>query len=390
MRGRIVKRGAGYSYVVDLPPDALTGKRRQQMKGGFRTKRECEAALHEVVSALRRGDLVEPSRRTLASFLRDEWLPAVQPPALRLSTWATYQTHFDAYVIPRIGEVELQRLTPAMLGTLYRKLQEEGRCRPPFGGLELSTIKHTHAALHRALKDAVRWGYVVRNVADLVDSPKPKHTEMKYWTPDQLRTFLRTVRDDRLSGMWVLFATTGMRRGEVAGLRWVDVELEGGRLWVRLARVAVDRVVVLSEPKTDRGRRRVSLDKVTVAALVGWKQRQAAEREFVGARYVESGFVFTMPDGSAISPHLLTDWFEAWCKKAELPRIRLHDMRHSYATAALVAGVPAKVVSERLGHANIGITMDTYSHVMPALDVEAAELVAGLIFGDEEAFEDEA
>jgi integrase len=383
MRGSIRKRGDTYRYRVDLPPDPLTGKRRQAAKGGFRTRRECEAALNQVLSALRSGTFVEASRRTVASFVRDEWLPAVQPPVLRPTTWATHRTHFEVYVFPTLGEVELQRLTPAMLTGLYRKLQEGGRRRTP-GGLSLRTVRNTHAALHRALRDAVRWGYVVRNVADLIDAPKPTPTDMKFWAPVQLRLFLKTVSADRLSAMWVLFATTGMRRGEVAGLRWVDVDFEAPRLLVRTPRVTVDREIVVSEPKTTRSRRSVSLDPVTVIALKAWRERQEGERAFVGRGYVESGLVFTMPDGSPISPHNITDWFESWARKAGLPRIRLHDMRHSYASAGLAAGVPPKVISERLGHANIGITMDTYSHVMPQLDQEAANKVADLIFGDDD------
>jgi integrase len=352
------------------------------MRGGFRTKRECEAALGEVLSALRSGAFVEASRRTVRSFLLDEWLPVVQP-ALRATTWSTYRTHMESYVIPILGDVELQRLTPAQLGGLYRKLLKDGRRRRS-GGLSPKTVQNTHRALHRALRDAVRWGYVVRNVADAVDPPKSKQTEMKFWTPPDLRTFLASVEADRLYAAWVLTATTGMRRGELAGIRWSDVDFETGRVHVREARVMADSEVVISEPKTQRGRRRIALDRRTLSALRTWQKRQSEERQLVGHGYIDSGMVFTQPDGAAIMPYLFTDWFEAHVKRLGLPRIRLHDLRHSYASAALAAGVPAKVVSERLGHANIGITMDTYSHVVPALDQDAADTVAELIFGGQE------
>jgi integrase len=352
------------------------------MRGGFRTKRECEAALGEVLSALRSGAFVEASRRTVRSFLLDEWLPVVQP-ALRATTWSTYRTHMESYVIPILGDVELQRLTPAQLGGLYRKLLKDGRRRRK-GGLSPKSVQNTHRALHRALRDAVRWGYVVRNVADAVDPPKSKQAEMKFWTPSDLRTFLASVETDRLYAAWVLTATTGMRRGELAGLRWVDMDFPAGRVHIRKPRVMADGEVVISEPKTKRGRRGIALDHRTLGALRAWQERQSQERELVGKGYVDSGMVFTQPDGSAIKPYLFTDWFEAHVKRAGLPRIRLHDMRHSYASAALAAGVPAKVVSERLGHANIGITMDTYSHVVPALDQDAADTVAELIFGGQE------
>jgi integrase len=381
MRGTIIRRGSTWSYWVDLPPDPLTGKRRQTTKGGFRTRRECQAALSEILVALRSGSFVEGSRRTLRSFLADEWLPAIRPPAVRPSTWATYRRHLEAYVISSLGDVELQRLTPAQLSALYRELLTSGRRRTK-GPLHPKTVRNTHLVLHRALKDAVRWGYVVRNVADVVDAPKAKQAEQQIWSPGQLRAFLAHVREDRLYAVWLLIATTGLRRAEIAGLRWSDLDLEHGRLSVRRPRVEVEGTVYESEPKTAKGKRTIALDPVTVAALGSWRDRQAEERLVVGPGYQESGFVFTKLDGEPIHPRRFSDWFEQRTRAAQLPAIRLHDLRHSYASAALRAGVPAKVVSERLGHANISITLDTYTHVLPAQDAQAAVSVARLILGD--------
>ena len=162
-------------------------------------------------------------------------------------------------------------------------------------------------------------------------------------------------------------------------MRWVDVDLEAGRIAVRQTLVVVDYSVQVSEPKTSRSRRALALDPATVEGLRAHRTQQDAERELIGAGYHHSGLVFTAPDGSPIHPQRFSSWFEQYTKAAGLPRIRLHDVRHSYATAALAAGVPAKVISERLGHATIAMTMDTYSHVLPALDTQAAAAVARLI-----------
>jgi integrase len=380
MRGSIRKRGSTYSYCIDLPPDPVTGKRRQKMKGGFRTKRECQAALNEAVMALQTGTYVAASRRTVRSFLLDEWLPDREPPKLRATTYANYETQIRTHVVPALGSVELQRLSPAQLNAFYRTLLADGRRDGQ--GLAPKTVKNIHAIVHRALRDAVRWGYVARNVADAVDPPRGRSPEMRVWTPQQLRAFLAHVRTDRLYAVWLLVATTGMRRGELAGLRWVDVDLAAGRVSPRQPRVVVNYAVEVSEPKTAKGRRVLALDAVTVAALREHQARQAEERQAVGAGWQDTGLVFTHLDGRPLHPDLISDWFERLARAAGLPKIRLHDVRHSYASAALAAGVPAKVVSERLGHATIQITLDTYSHVLPGLDAQAAETVARLILGD--------
>jgi integrase len=203
--------------------------------------------------------------------------------------------------------------------------------------------------------------------------------ELQVWTPEQLRTFLGHARQDRLYPLWLLVATTGMRRAELAGLRWVDIDLDAARLSPRRPRVVVNYVVHESEPKTRMGKRSLALDPATLTALQEHKGRQEQERAEVGSAWRDSGLVFTRPDGSPIHPDLITDWFRRLARGAGLPPIRLHDVRHSYATAALAAGIPAKVISERLGHATIAITLDVYSHVIPGMDAQAANAVASLI-----------
>ena len=278
---------------------------------------------------------------------------------------------------PGWGDIELQRLTPSNLSAFYRTLLTDARRDGQ--GLAPKTVRNIHAMLHRALKDAVRLGYLVRNVADAITPPRGASPEMQIWTPEQLRTFLAHARQDRLYALWLLVATTGMRRAELAGLRWVDIDLDGARLSPRRPRVVVNYAVHESEPKTRMGKRSLALDPATLAALQEHQAQQEQERTEVGSAWMDSGLVFTRPDGSPIHPDLITDWFRRLARNAGLPPIRLHDVRHSYATAALAAGVPAKVVSERLGHATIAITLDVYSHVIPGMDAQAANDVASLI-----------
>jgi integrase len=376
MRGSVRKRGSTWTWYLDVDPNPLTGRRRQQTKGGFKTRKECEAALRQAIADQHGGTLAKPSQRTIASFLVDEWLPAVKP-KLRASTWASYRTNTNAHIVPVLGEVKLQGLTPVQLNLFYAHLLEAGRRRG--GGLSPKTVRNIHVMLHRALKDAVRWGYLPPNVADAVDPPVGRSAERHVWTPDQLGVFLEHVRADRLYALWLLVATTGMRRGELAGLRWVDINFANARVSPQRPRVVVNHAVQVSEPKTAKGRRALALDPATLAVLREHQTRQAEEKAVIGAGYRHSGLVFTWPDGSPIHPDLMTRWFEQHSRAAGLPRIRLHDVRHSYASAALAAGVPAKVISERLGHATVGFTLDTYSHILPGLDAAAAQAVAQLI-----------
>jgi integrase len=275
--------------------------------------------------------------------------------------------------------VQLQKLTPPAINAFYAELLERGR-KDGRRGLSAKSVRNIHGILHRALRDAVRWGRLPRNVADLADPPRWERPEMRVWSPGQLRTFLSSVENDRLYAAWRLVASTGLRRGELVGLRWSNVDLERASIAVVQARAVVryDDVRV-SEPKTARGRRAVALDAGTVAALRAHRARQAADRLAIGPGWRESDLVFTQADGSPIHPQRLTAWFEQAARRAGLPPIRLHDVRHSYATLALQAGIHPKVVSERLGHATVAITLDVYSHVTESMQQEAAATVAALL-----------
>lgn len=380
MRGHIRKRGRGFVVVVDVGRDEA-GRRRQKWHSGYKTKREACAALTEILGRMQTCTYVEPSKQTVASFMR-EWLATMQA-TLKPSTFVSYQGIVDSYIIPRIGQIPLQALTPAAINHLYSDLLLNGRRGRP-GGLAPRTVRQTHMVLRKALADGVRWGRLPRNVADLADPPSPKSESgagMKTWTAEELRQFLKSVESDRLYPAFLLAATTGMRRGEVLGLRWRDVDLDAGRLEVTQTLLAVRYQMYFSTPKSRRGSRSIALDATTVSALRTHRKAQLEERLRWGPLYQDSGLVFCREDGSPIHPDRFSDLFAERVKAAGLPRIRLHDLRHTHATLALRAGIHPKVVSERLGHATIAITLDTYSHAIPALEEEAAARIAEVVFG---------
>ena len=410
MRGSVRRRGERWEYNVDIgvasaqrctgcgrrfwierkPQDAClrcgcvlreTEERRRAIKGGFATRKECLAAMNKLMVAVEEQTYVAPTKATVKEYLQNEWLPAAKS-TIRESTFNSYVQHVDCHVVPFIGTVKLQKVTGATLNGLYAKLAETGR-RNGKSGLSPATVHHVHACLHRAFRDAVKWGQLARNPADAADPPRQRGTErreMKTWTAEQLGAFLRATKDERLHALWHVLAMTGMRRGEALGLKWDDIDLEAGRLSVRRALIPSGREVVVSEPKTARGRRSIALDSETVAVLKAQAAHQLAEQSDWREGWVDSGYVFTLENGEHLDPEDVTRYFRQAVKKAMLPKIRLHDLRHTHATLALQAGVHPKVVSERLGHATVSITLDTYSHAIPAMHEEAAALIAGLVF----------
>jgi integrase len=377
MRGHIAKKGNRYYVVVDEPTE--DGRRRRRWHGSWTTKKEAGTALTAILGKIDSGSYVPPSAATLGGFLVDEWLPAMRT-RLRPSTIGSYETIVGAYVVPRIGDVKLQRLTPARLNVFYAGLLDDGAKRG--GGLSPTSTRNVHRVLHRALADAVRWDRLPKNPADFADPPRTGRGEMVTWTAAELRAFLAHSDGDDLAALWRLLASTGLRRGEALGLRWADIDLDGGHIAVQRALSYVGAEAVLGDVKTSRSRRRVTIPTKTVVSLRAHRARQLETRLLVGPGYRDDlDLVFAAPDGSPLRPATVSRRFARLVTEAELPTLTLHGLRHSWATLALSAGVPLKVASEVLGHASTTITADTYQHVTPAMVEDATERVAALIAG---------
>jgi integrase len=362
-----------WAYQVDVSPRGAP--RKQKIKGGFKTKAEAVDKLADLQSALKRNTYVEPSKVTLGEYLERHWLPSVKGD-VRPSTFAAYEMHARLYLGPGLGEIPLQALTRQAIRALYLRLAQEGGKRGP---LSPKTVHNIHLTLHTALAAAVEDRLLQHNPADGAHKLPKDRPEMKVWSPEEIRAFLESVASDRLFALWRLALTTGMRRGELLGLRDIDLDLEAAELRIVQTRIKTGAGVAYGQPKTEKGRRPIALDDVTVAALRRYLRVRAEERLAWGPGYVDEGLVFCRENGSPLDPDVASQRFERLARGADLPRIPFHGLRHSYATAALRAGVAIAIVSRRVGHASPSITMNVYQHVIPGMDQDAADRIAGIL-----------
>ena len=378
-QGSLRRRGnywTAYWFVTER-----SGERRQKSKGGFTSKREAQAFLTEQLASLATSTYVEPSKLAFGDYLTDYWLPTVRG-TTRPSTWDAYKRTVDLHVVPELGSIPLQKLSAHDLDRYYADKRRSGRVDGT-KGLSAKTVRNIHNMIHKALHDAERKQLVTRNVAKNADPPRHERRVLdgsQTWTPAQVRTFLAAMSSHRLYAAFLLAVTTGMRRGEVLGLRWIDVDFARGRLSIRETVISVAYEMQVSEPKTRKGRRSIALDEVTMRALGAHRRAQAQERKLLGLSVGEDDRVFAREDGQPIHPDLFSQTFDRAVARLDIPRIRLHDLRHTHATLGLAAGVQPKVMSERLGHATVVFTQDVYVHAIPEREEEAATTIADLIF----------
>ena len=316
--------------------------------------------------------------------MRSEWLPGAE---LRLAptTAGLYRTLMQAYVIPRLGGRNLDQITTADLTRLYADLLASGGR----GGRRLApkTVRHVHTTLRRALADAVKARHLAYNPADGASAPRVLPTrDPKVWSAEQVRAFGEHVSGDRLEALWILAATSGMRRGELLGLHWSDADVQTGTVQVRQV-LATYRdaegwlVRIFKEPKSPASRRLVPLVPTAVQALRAHAGRQADEQAAAGEAYADQGLVFADEIGDPLSFEAVAGAFRRLVAEAKLPPITLHDLRHSFATIALHAGVDVLYVAEVLGHSSPTITASIYQHTRPERKVEAVARVGAAIFG---------
>jgi integrase len=356
-----------WEAILDL---GFVGGKRSRKSFYGKTQREARQKLVVAQRDLQRGIAPTDDRLTTGKFL-DGWLEDVVRATVRPRTYVSYEQTVRLHLRPTLGRTVLSKLRPQQVQALLNaKLAS---------GLSPRSVGIIHAVLRTALNQAVQWDTVPRNVATLVQPPRAPRAEIHPLSPEQARSFLDAVRGDRLEALYSVGLALGLRQGEILGLRWSDVDLEAGTIRVAQALQRVNGRLEFVEPKSQTSRRTIPLPATVARALRAHRPRQLEDRLAAGARWHDSDLVFTTALGTPLDSRNVTRRFQAALERAGLPRLRFHDLRHTAASLMLAQGVPARVVMETLGHSQISLTLNTYSHVVPALQREAADRMEAVL-----------
>jgi integrase len=372
VKGHIRERGTGNWYAVIDTRDPATGKRKRKWHSlEAKGKREAQIECATLISSIKAGTYLEPDKTTLTQFL-ERWLENTKA-SVAPRTHERYAEIARKNIAPLIGAVILSKLKPAQIAEAYGKALSQGR-RDGKGGLSAQTVMHMHRVLKHALKQAVRWEMLHRNPADAVRPPKVEKHRMTTYDMPQTAALLDALKGERIYIPAMLAVLCGLRRGEIAALRWRNVDLEKGSLAVVESVEQMNGSVRLKETKSGRVRT-VALPLTARDELRAHRLAQTQNMLKLGVRLTDNSFVCALEDGSPMQPTFIThEWVRA-NKGSNLPRYRFHDLRHAHATHMLTSGTHIKVASERLGHSKVGITLDLYSHVLPGMQKDAAAKV---------------
>ncbi len=367
------KRGHGEGSIYQRDDgrwcgQAVVGGKRRYVYG--KTRRDVQAALRKLLVEGEQGLLPAPGRVTLRAYL-ERWLEDVVKTGVRRRTYDSYRDLTRLYVLPKLGDVKLGKLQPAHLQQLYGDLLRKG--------LAPKTVKNVHSVLHRGLAQAVQWGLVPRNVAEIARAPKVERPEIAVLGPEEVGRLLDAAEGTRWEALLTVAIATGMRQGELLGLKWADLDLDAGLLHVRRQ---LGRDKSFAAPKTGHGRRRVDLPALAIRALRHQRARQDEERRLLGSEYEEEDLVFCSHRGRPLGWRNVSRAFKALLRQAGVADVPFHALRHTAASLLFLRNVHPKVVQERLGHSQISITLDIYGHLFPSMGKEAADKLEDLLGGE--------
>jgi len=388
--GSIFKRSDGkWCGVVTNGRDNEGHLKRQYYYG--RTRQEVADKILTVQNEIKTGTFIEPTKIKVGEWL-DLWLQEYMRPSLRLTTYSSYEDTIRSHIKPTLSDIMLRELRPEHLQKLYNEKYKRGRVDGK-GGLSARSVRYIHVIIHESLEQALKTQLVVRNVSDATTLPRQTKKDIRVFTVEEQLKFTETAENDSWGTAFKLDLASGLRLGELLALKWSDIDFKEGVLKVRnsLARVRTfenednksnneptndpeKRVsrLIFQEPKTKSGKRNIPLPENILEELKEHKLMQENEKSFMGEAYADCGLIFCTHYGTPIEPRNMMRRFYQLVNDAGLQKTNFHSMRHSFASRALEAGIHPKIVQEMLGHANISMTLDIYSHVMPELKKDAA------------------
>ena len=374
----IYKRGA--TWTAHMNWTDMNGKKQQKKVGGFETRKAATEYHNQFMTSIQQGRRRGTTKLRVGEYLVNEWLPK-QENILKASSFATYVRIVNSYLVPHLGNIRLEEVNARRIEQMFNDLLKtgaRGKSLKANTALSAKTVSDIAGVLHRAFKDAVRWDLIATNPITSAKKPPRRTKEMSAWTPEELNRFINVSSTDRFFAVWHLAATSGMRRGELLGLTWNDIDFTTGKVTIRKTRIRAGNATIEETPKSRKSQRTFAIDKQTLGVLKKWKTRQGSEHLALGTKV--SDHVVTETDGTLPDPNTFSRRFKALCKKSGLRVIRLHDMRHSYVVAARRAGADLKTISERIGHADPKVTLTVYDHVFVEDDQKAAISISDHIY----------
>jgi integrase len=363
MKGGIRKRGDSYTIAISLGKDSRTGKYKYHYETITGTRELAKKRRAELIHQLDNGTFIKPGKVTIAEYL-GRWLADYAKPNLSPRSFERYEGIVRVYLLPSLGNITLTQLKAEHIQKHYAAMLNDG--------LSALTVRYHHTVIHKALQTAMKWGLLNHNAADGVDVPRSRRKDMQTWNEFEVRHFLEIAKDSPYYPLYHTALYTGMRRGELLALRWRDVDIQKIHVNRSLHQLR-DRSYVFTQPKSAKSRRTIDLSPSSIIVLAEHKERQEGIRTMIGIPLRQDDLVFSTPEGKPLRPNTVSRAWQMLAARAGLRVIRLHDARHTHASLMLKQGVHPKIVQERLGHASIQITLDTYSHVAPGLQEAAAE-----------------
>lgn len=376
-RGNIRERSKGsFTITIELPRDIITNKRRQKYYTVNGTKKDAERFLTEKLRELDTGLLIDTRKMKYSEYL-NYWEEKTFK-NLEITTREGYTQKIEKHIKPYLGNIYLEDIKPLHLQNLYDKLLIDGR-KDKKGGLSARTVLSIHRIIYSSLHQAVKWQLLIRNVADNVEPPKAKKYKANYLTDEQTEQLLKVSKNTDIYIPIAIAIYTGARRGEILGLNWNNVNLEKGYIKIIDNLCSTSEGIIIKQPKTNNGIRTIAISKTLIYILKKHRIKQLENKLLYGKSYQNNNLVCCYDNGRPFNPKRFSGKFNELLKKNEIPIIRFHDLRHSHASLLVKLGVQPKEISERLGHSNIGITMDLYSHLYEETDRQVADMFEQLI-----------